>query len=834
VAVVGATLLALALFAAPAAGASAISGQPGTTASSTALSVSVANPSGPAGAPVVGDLATFAVTVSDASGTATSNPTGAVDIFVGSTTGPEACEVTLSANSGSIPLSSSGSCQAPVSAAGTDTYFAVYQGDPVFAPSQQSQQLTGVDSATTTTVSVTAGGTGAAVGDAVEITADVLASSPDAAAAPTGTVTFLDDGTPIGSCVNAALIQGASASAPSFAPCDFTLTQTNNAITATYSGDSSDGLSASCVPAIVEAQPATPTLSLSSSDTAPVAGEVLTIDASLTGVSGVTPTQSIAVDVAVGSGTPQPILSCSDQAFPALGTASCTYSITSTQPLEFTVSYGGDAGYTSAVAVPVDLTPSPATPTVGISTAEIGPIAGQSDSVTATVTGNAVVGAPTGAITVLQGATALTSCGGPITAGDTESVTCPVTYPGAGDVQFTAQVAADANYAAATAKATRRVSLAAPTISVAANVAPVGTTIQVTALVSGLSGITPGPSGSIEVFANGSHLRVCTLTRPSSISEQLSCSYTYTSTVAVTFSATVLPDSNYASATSTPIVEIADRAASKTSLTTVTVGPTVGAALRLTATASGPEAGAPLTGRMEFFESARPGVKYTAISTCGDNGYVGLGYGGLAACDLVVTSATETFWAVYTGDVNYLLSTSAVLRPKISRAGVSVRASKLASATAPVPGSIVHILVTVTGLSAVGSPTGTVSVSGPAGSRCATSCTGNTLHHESGAEAEATFAMIFSASGLVTVKVTYGGSALYLPGTGSVQFAISPPPKHSPRTGSAHGPVIRAIQDSPRLLRSSGGGHGLQASRRSAAGQVGRSIAISRRSSSHA
>jgi len=821
VGLVGGTLMALILLAAPAmASASAIPDQPGTTPSVTALSVAVANPSGPGATPVVGDLATFGVVVTDASGTATSNPTGAVDIYLGSSTGPEACEATLSANSGSSPTSSSGSCQAPVGEAGTDTYVAVYQGDPTFSVSQQSQHLTGVDSATATSVSVTSGGSGATVGGTVGVTVDVLASSAGAAGAPTGTVTFLDNGTPIGSCVDIVLTAGGDSSEPSSAECSFMLTQSSNAVTATYSGDSSDAASASAVPAVVVAQRATPSLSLSSSDSTPVAGELLTIDATLNGVSGVAPTQSIAVQAKVGGGSPRLLTGCSDQSFPALGTASCTYPVTSTQPLEFTASYAGDAGYAPADATPVDLTPAPATPTVGISTSDVNPVAGEADTATAIVTGSPVVGAPTGAITVSQGASVLSTCGAPSTVGDTESVTCPLTYPGAGDVQFTAQVAADANYAAASATATRDVSQATPTVTVAASLAAVGTTVQATALVTGVANITPGPSGTIEVFANGKFLRTCTLTQPSSTSEQLSCSFTYVNTGAVTFAATVLADTNYASATAVPIVETATPAATATSLTSFTVAPAVGGVIQLKAAVSGPKNANLITGAVEFFESTAAGHPYVAISTCGTDGSVGLDLAGVAQCSVPLSTTTTTFLATYGGDTDYLHSTSAVFRPVIARAVAAMVVAKLASGTPPVPGSFVHIEVTLTGVKAAGSPTGTVSIKGPAGSKCATSCTGNSLHSVSGDQAQATFAMSFAAPGLAKVTVTYGGSTLYLPATGTAQFDINKAPKSAPR--------------SPRLLRSSRGRPRAVYSRGSAAGLADRSIAISRRSWSHA
>ena len=481
--------------------------QPGTTPSTTTLAKpTVSNASGPGGTPVAGDTANFSVTVADASGTAVNSPTGLVTIYLGvDTTGGFVCQGPLIAVSGSTPLSSTASCSAQIPDAGTNDFVAGYAGDTTFANSLSSvEPLTGVDSTTSTSVSVAGGTTGLTVGAVISATANVVATSPGASSAPTGAVAFLDGGVPIQGCSAVALTEGGSASSPSVsAACQFTLTVADNSLTASYAGDTNDGPATVTRPTAITAALAPSTIKWSSLQ-APVAGDTVKVDATMTGVAGVAPADAIEVEVAVGTKNPVQLIDCADQPFIGSETVSCTYPVTSALPLIFTASYGGDNGYQPEQwSNNLSVQPTPATPVVTITTADSAPAVGLADTVTATATGNPVVGAPTGAITV----TASVNSGTPITltctpgtpGTDTESVSCPYTYLTADPVTFVATVAADTNYATANADVQRSVRALVPTVVVTANGGSVGATIHVTATVTGSSSESSAVNGTITV-----------------------------------------------------------------------------------------------------------------------------------------------------------------------------------------------------------------------------------------------------------------------------------------------------------------------------------------------
>jgi hypothetical protein len=89
-----------------------------------------------------------------------------------------------------------------------------------------------------------------------------------------------------------------------------------------------------------------------------------------------------------------------------------------------------------------------------------------------------------------------------------------------------------------------------------------------------------------------------------------------------------------------------------------------------------------------------------------------------------------------------------------------------------VPGSIVTILVTVTGDLPAGSPTGSVTLHGPKGSKCIHSCTAG-VKAEGSDKSKAEIMVTLPKSGLVTMTVTYAGSSRYLTTAGQVSFDVS-------------------------------------------------------------
>ncbi|MGC9961691.1 MAG: hypothetical protein ABSE47_07285 [Acidimicrobiales bacterium] len=773
----------------------------GTTVSTTTLATPVvSNPSGPGGTPVAGDTATFSVTVTDASGTAVTNPTGLVTIYFGAdTTGVTVCQGNLVAGSGTPPLASTASCSAQIPDAGTNNFVAGYPGDSTFLNSLSSvEPITPVDSATSTSVAVTGGTSGLTVGDLISVTANVVATSPEASAAPTGTVAFLDGGSPIHGCSAIALTQGASVSNPSVsAACQFTLTVADNSIAASYAGDVSDGPATVTRPTGFEAALAPSTIAWTAVKTPPVAGDTIKVDATMTGVAGVAPSDAIDVEVAVGTKGPVQLVDCADQPFIGSETVSCTYPVTSAQQLTFSASYGGDNGYLSEHYTPtLSVQPTPATPVVTLTTVYTAPAVGQADTVTATVTGNPVVGAPTGAITVTVSVNSGTPTALTCTAGtpgtDTESVSCPYTYLSADPVVFAATVVADASYVTVNTSIQRSVRALFPGVVVTSPGGSVGATVQVKTVVTGNSSIVSGVDGTITVLVDNSIVipqANCVITHPLSYTEQSLCSYTYSSVAKVTFEASVAANGAYGAATSSPIIVPPSMGNSTTTLGSFTSKPTIGRLLNLTASVGKPANAIDPIGFVKFFESPGPGKDYLPIASCGPSGEVGLNNEDQAICNVSPVTATETFKAEYVGGTDYKPSTSTVLKPRIHKASVFLYASKKPSASPPVPGSTVTIDVTLTGDLPAGSPTGTVTLHGPKGSNCVHSCTA-TVKGDGSDKSKAEILVKFPKSGLVTMTVTYAGSSKYLTTANQVSFNVSKGKAVTRGTGTLSGARI--------------------------------------------
>src|ERR1035437_1047559 len=179
----------------------------GTT---TTLSSS-ANPS------TVGEPVTFTATVAPAGPPA---PTGTVGFTANGTT-ITGCSA--------VPLSSSrtATCTTAALPAGTNAIVATYSGDANYSGSSGSLSQVVNPGASTTTV--TSSQNPSTFGDPVTLTATVAPAGPPA---PTGTVSFTSNGTPISGCTALPL-------SSSMATCmTSTLPIGEDAIVATYSGDS--------------------------------------------------------------------------------------------------------------------------------------------------------------------------------------------------------------------------------------------------------------------------------------------------------------------------------------------------------------------------------------------------------------------------------------------------------------------------------------------------------------------------------------------------------------------------------------------------------------------
>ncbi len=329
-----------------------------TTAATTTTLTSSLNPA-TAGASIL-----FTATVAGPSGN-TTVPTGTVSFLNGTTT------------LGSGPLSASAAATFSTSTlpAGTYSITALYSGDSNFSGSTSNlvTQVVNAAAKASTTIVVTSSANPSTTGQPVTFTATVAGAS-GSSAAPTGSVTFMDGGTTLGSgTLNASGVATYSTSS---------LSTGSQSITAVYSGDSNfNGSTSGILTQMVNAAALLSTATALSSSVNPSAqGESVTFTATVTGPSGntVTPTGSIIfMDGSTTLGT-SPLNSSAQAAYTTSSLTTGTHSLTAV--------YGGDANFAGSTSAVLTQTVNGPGFALGLNPATVTLNAGQSGSTTVTVT----------------------------------------------------------------------------------------------------------------------------------------------------------------------------------------------------------------------------------------------------------------------------------------------------------------------------------------------------------------------------------------------------------------------------------------------------------------
>ncbi len=282
-----------------------------STAATTTSLVSSANPSAP------GQSVTFTATVNP---TGPGSPTGIVTFWDGAT---ELGSFALNGKSASLSTSSL--------SLGSHSITAGYGGDIAFSPSTSlvvTQTVSAAATATSTTVASSVNPSN--FGQSVMFTALVTASG---SGTPTGTVTFKDGTTTLGS----AALNGARATFTVS-----TLAAGSHPITAVYGGDADfSGSTSSALSQTVNAVSGATSVSIASSANPSTAGQSVTFTAAVGGSSAGTPTGTVAFkDGAVA------LASTSLNG----GSASVTTSTLSVGSHSITAVYSGDGNFTGSTS----------------------------------------------------------------------------------------------------------------------------------------------------------------------------------------------------------------------------------------------------------------------------------------------------------------------------------------------------------------------------------------------------------------------------------------------------------------------------------------------------
>ena len=338
---------------------------------------------------------------------------------------------------------------------GSDSLTAVFPGDSNYNTSTSS-----VLSLTVSTVALTSSLNPSVFGQSVTFTATVLPSK-------TGTVTFLDGSTSIGST---AISGGVAVFTTS------TLAVGAHNITAQYNSDTSNVV-------LQVVNKATPTVTVSSSPNPSTFGGPVTITASVP--SGVTGTITFTSGtLSLGSGTITG------------GSVSVSTTLLAPPSDVITATYGGDATYTSATGTTTQ-TVNKATPPSTVTSSPNPSALGSPVTLTDTLPSNA-----TGTVTFTSGSNTLGTSN--VTGGIATLITSTLPL---GSDPITATYNGDANFNTSVATTTQTVAKANPTLTVTTSgPSTFGQTVTITASVPN------GPTGTITITSGGVTLGSGTIT----------------------------------------------------------------------------------------------------------------------------------------------------------------------------------------------------------------------------------------------------------------------------------------------------------------------------------
>jgi MYXO-CTERM domain-containing protein len=595
-------------------------------ATSTAL-VSGSNPS------IVGASVTFTATVT-ATAPGAGTPNGTVNFREGATV------------LGSGTLSAAGVATFSTSAlgVGTHTITADYVTSASFAASTSNNvaQVVNKDGVTATIASSLNPST---FGASVTFTATV--TSTGNGGIPTGTVTFKDGATVLGTgTLDATGIATYATTA---------LTGGSHNVSATYAGDTNHaGGSSAALAQVVNG--ATSATALTSSVNPSVFGQSTTLTATVTSAIAGTRTGTVTFsDGATTLGTAM---------LNAAGVATFSTSTFSVGTHALSAVYGGDANFATSTSAGLSQVVNKGASATALASSSNPSLIGSNVTFTATVTATAPsTGTPSGTVTFKDGATTL----GTGTLSASGIATFATTTLAVGAHPITAEYGGGGNHNGSTsAPLTQNVNAAAAMIALTATPSPstFGGSVTLTATLTGANGT---PTGTIAFTDGTTALGMGTLD-----ASGVATFSTATLTAGMhTLGAAYSGDTIYATGTGSAAL-VVNKAATTTTLASSLNPSTFGAAVTFTATVASAAKG--FTGTVEFFD-----------------GTTSLGTSPLAGptATLSTSALTQTGHAItatYKGDANFATSTSAGVTQQVDAkpAGADAGTDAGADAAAPV------------------------------------------------------------------------------------------------------------------------------------------------------
>jgi hypothetical protein len=622
-------------------------------------------------------------------------------------------------------------CTTTYVAPGSDAVTATYNGDSNYATSASTALDVSIGQDSTTT-SVGAAPSAPVVGQPVTYTATVAVVAPGAGT-PTGTVTVtghagtLCTGTLNGQSPDTAACTAADSAAGS------------DAVTATYNGDTNDQSSSSSPALAVPVSAAATSTAITTSDPAPVVGEVVTYTAtvSATAPGAGTPTGSVTVTGASGTLCQGTL----DQASPDTANCTTTYDAPGTDSV--TAAYAGDGNYTTSTSGSQAETIAMADTTAALSASPTSPVVGQPVVYTATVAPVAPgAGTPTGAVTFTDASGTL--CATTVNQSSPDTATCDTTYTQSQSDSITATYAGDDDFAGSQSPTlSESVTPAATSTAIKVDEANpvVGQTVTYTATVSVVAPGSGTPAGMVTFTHDGGTLcSVAMLDEDSP--DQAVCTTNYPAVGGDSVTASYNGDSDDQPSSSGAVTVSIGPAATGTTLATTDASPVVGQPVTYTATvsATAPGSGTP-TGTVTFTGAAGTLCTVSLNDMNPDQ----------ATCTTSDAHAGgDSVTASYAGDTNFTGSASTAQSETVTAA--STTTSLAASTGSSVAGEDVTFTATVSVTApGQGTPGGEVAFSDGGAPFCTTGLSDTTPD-------QAACTTSYPTTGSITVTATYEGT----------------------------------------------------------------------------
>ena len=566
---------------------------------------------------------TLTATVTAPSGT----PTGSVVFYDG-----------VVALTGNIPLTSGvATFSTTALTPGTHTLAAKYSGDASNAAGTSNPVNEVINQATTTTT-LASSNPNAYVGGVVTFTATVTSAN---GTIPTGTVQFSEGASVLGT-------QSLNTSGTAtFSTA--TLAPGNHNIVATYAGDTNDSGSSST--ALLETIQQIPTVTtLSSTSATPTAGQTVTFTATVAINGSVAADGPISGTVTFTNGP----LTLGTSAVDASGQATISTTMQAgTQ--NFVATYNGSTNYATSTSSTLVETVSNTPTTTALTSSPTSSLSGKSATFTATVSSS--TGVPTGSVTFTDGATNLGTI--PLNQGVATLTTSNLSVA---SHSIVATYNGDSNYVKSqSTPVVEVVSLAITTTTLAGpSMVDVGATVILT---GGVTSTGVAPTGTLTLLDGGTAIGTQNVGTSGSFTFSTSTLSIGTHNLSVTYAG----DANNGGSTSPTVTVVVQQAPTTTSLASSANPSTLGQPLTLTASVT--STGAGITGSVSFMDGS------TLL------GSVALTNGTATLTTSGLTFGNHTLTAVYSGDTNHSVSTSATLTEHIVQAAVATLSSSLNPAT---------------------------------------------------------------------------------------------------------------------------------------------------------